>query len=335
MIDPHVHLRDWNQSDKETVEHGINQALSAGIDCLFDMPNTDPPILHRDEVIKRLKLGEKVCEKSKTYYHLYIGLTFDKDQIKQAVELYNEFFPRVIGLKMFVSNSTGNMGILNLENQKEMYCILKALNYTGVLAVHCENESFFNLNEYNNSLKRPSKAEVDAVRNQIKFAKETGFKGNLHICHISTPEALNLVKAARKKIKITCGITAHHALFNMEGENRNLRMNPPLRSRVEQEKMLEELEKGTIDWVESDHAPHTIVDKSKGACGIAGFANILRLVKELKKFCGDDQLKALFGENVKKTFKIEDKVNYDFSLENIDQRIKNLDDQYKVDIIKY
>ena len=333
MIDPHVHLRDWNQSNRETVEHGIRQALSAGIDSIFDMPNTDPPILHRTEVVSRLKLGEEVSKKNKTYYHLYIGLTFDKDQIKQAVELYNEFFPSVIGLKMFVSNSTGNMGILKLESQKEIYFMLKALNYTGVLAVHCENESFFNLNETYNSFKRPSKAEVEAVRNQISFSQEAGFGGTLHICHISVPESLKLVKEARKKSKITCGITAHHALFNIEGKNRNLRMNPPLRSRIEQEAMLEELKNGNIDWVESDHAPHTIIDKNKGACGIAGFANTLRLIKELKKSCEDNQLEALFGENVKKTFKIEDKVNYNFSLENIDQRIKILDDQYKADVI--
>lgn len=333
MIDPHVHLRDWNQSDKETIEHGVKQALFAGIDCLFDMPNTNPPILHRQEVIKRLSLGEKVSRENGTYYHLYIGLTFDKEQIKQAVELYNEFFPKVIGLKMFVSNSTGNMGILKLENQKEIYSLLKSLNYTGVLAVHCENEDFFNLQEENNSLKRPPLAEVEAVRKQISFVQNTGFQGNLHICHISTPEALALVKLARKSISITCGITPHHALFNVEGKNRNLRMNPPLRSKLDQEKMLEELKKGNIDWVESDHAPHTIVDKSKGACGIAGFANTLRLIKELKNSCSDSRLKALFGDNVKKTFKIDDKINYNFSLEKIDSRIKELDSQYKSDII--
>ena len=333
MIDPHVHLRDWNQSDKETVEHGINQALLAGIDCLFDMPNTNPPILHRAEVVKRLSLGEKLCKKSKTFYHLYIGLTFDKEQIKQAVELYNEFFPRVVGFKMFVSNSTGNMGILKEENQKEIYRLLRALNYTGVLAVHCENEAFFKENEENNSLKRPSIAEVEAVRKQIIFAQETGFEGNLHICHISTPESLELVKLARNKIRITCGITPHHALFNMEGKNRNLRMNPPLRSFLEQEKMLDELKKGTIDWVESDHAPHSSIDKAKGACGIAGFANTLRLIKILSPACTNSQLKALFGENVKKTFKINDKVNYNFSLENIDSRIKEIDSQYQADII--
>ena len=54
MIDPHVHLRDWNQSAKETLRHGLSVAYRAGLDAVFEMPNTDPPLVRREEIVKRI-----------------------------------------------------------------------------------------------------------------------------------------------------------------------------------------------------------------------------------------------------------------------------------------
>ena len=54
MIDPHVHLRDWNQAAKETLRHGLSVAWRAGLDGVFEMPNTDPPLTTRDAILRRI-----------------------------------------------------------------------------------------------------------------------------------------------------------------------------------------------------------------------------------------------------------------------------------------
>ena len=119
MIDPHVHLRDWNQKDKETVIHGMRVAASLGFTHLFDMPNTDPQCTSRDIILERLALGGEASEETGVSYHLYGGLTNNDEQIIEMVDTHSELFPLVIGLKMFLSHSTGNMGITDIEMQKQ------------------------------------------------------------------------------------------------------------------------------------------------------------------------------------------------------------------------
>ena len=62
MIDPHVHLRDWNESNKETILHGLETAWECGIDVLFDMPNTSPALTGRESVLRRIEDGRKATE---------------------------------------------------------------------------------------------------------------------------------------------------------------------------------------------------------------------------------------------------------------------------------
>ena len=79
-IDSHVHLRDFNQKNKETIKHGLEVARDSGVDAVFDMPNTDPPIMTKENVLDRLKLAKDAGVKE-VYYGLYIGLTSDREQI--------------------------------------------------------------------------------------------------------------------------------------------------------------------------------------------------------------------------------------------------------------
>ena len=120
MIDPHVHLRDWTQSDKETILHGMKVAASLGFTHLFDMPNTNPQCIDRDTILDRLAKGGEATEETGVSYHLYAGITTEDDQIKEMVELQEELFPLVVGLKMFLSQSTGNMGITDKKRQASL-----------------------------------------------------------------------------------------------------------------------------------------------------------------------------------------------------------------------
>ena len=320
MTDAHVHFRDWNQSSKETILHGMSVGAASGFNVFFDMPNTAPPVTTISAVKERLQLGQLAEQNLRTqgidvHYHLYCGLTADPTQIEQMVQAYNTYFPAVCGLKMFASQSTGNMGITNTSDQFKVYQTLTALNYTGVLAVHCEKESLFCSDQIGEKVQRPHSqvrppdSEVSAVHDQILFAMNSGFKGTLHIAHVSTAKSLSQVRdiKSKKLLKITCGATPHHILLNSSQETPILRMNPPLRPEFDRAAVWSSLFDGTIDWVESDHAPHTLSDKLSGACGIPGPEGMLLTIRALKKACmSEARLNELFCTNALKAFGLSD-----------------------------
>lgn len=316
MIDPHVHLRDWGQSAKETVLHGMKTAASAGFTHLFDMPNTSPVCTSRDVIISRLALGGEAADATGVSYHLYAGITNDMAQVREMVFLWRELFPLVIGLKLFAGNSTGNMGIVGIDAQREVFRTLVSSGYDGVLAVHAEKEELLHPERYvpgkyeTHSDARPAEAETESVRDLIMLARESGFKGTLHICHVSAASTIRLVSATRNDgLRITMGATPHHALLTQADaadSSRLLKMNPPLRSEEDRAFVFSSLLDGTIDWVESDHAPHTPEDKEKGASGIPGLPGMMLLLDRLRKNGADDELlKNLYGRNVISAFGLE------------------------------
>ncbi len=317
MVDPHVHLRDWKQSGKETVLHGMGVAKKAGITRLFDMPNTDPPLTGREIILKRLSLGLDVARKLSMHYHVFAGLTGDPDQVRDMVSLHSELFPLVVGLKMFLSHSTGNMGIVDIEEQRKVIRCLSASNYRGVLAVHAEKESLNNPSLYDpkdfssHSDARPPQSEIESVKDIISLVREEGFPGHLHICHISTEEAVNeVLKAKSEGLSISMGATPHHALLSRDDakdRKRGLKMNPPLRSRKDQMFIYSAIKEGLIDNIESDHAPHRAEDKLMGASGIPCFSGMLLLLQRLKEDgVPDASLRKLFGLNTLRIFGLEE-----------------------------
>jgi len=267
MIDPHVHCRDGKQAYKETIKHTFEIAEKQGVKRIFDMPNTEPPILLEKDVQKRLKLIPQI---RKTDYFLYMGATSNILQLKEAVRCYDKY-KEVIGIKLYAGKSVGNLSVAIKEEQRRIYEILSGLAYEGVIAVHCEKENHLKQELWNpsnpitHSYARPKEAEIESVKDQIDFVKEQKFKGILHICHVSCPESVELIERAREEIKITCGVTPHHILWNNKMLERPdgllYKMNPPLRDIKNVEKLRQYLKEGKIDWIESDHAPHAIGEK--------------------------------------------------------------------------
>lgn len=316
MLDPHVHLRDWKQRDKETLFHGFQAASCMGIDTLFEMPNTDPPITSERMIRERIADARQALDRLEALhggimtYGLYAGLTSDPLQQQEVLRAYHELFPLVIGFKLFAGHSTGNMGIIDVEDQLRVYRSLADAGFGGLLAVHCEKESLLRPDLWNpdvpgsHSEARPAEAETASVADQIEAAVRAGFKGILHICHVSCPETVELIEHIRSAgtidYTITCGVTPHHALLCTEGVSHagNLvKMNPPLRSRERQVRLYEMLRSGRIDWIESDHAPHTLTEKAAGASGIPGFAGYGRLVVSLlKDGVSQDEIRSLTGD---------------------------------------
>ena len=300
IIDPHVHLRDGIQSEKETLAHGLKTAEQAGFAGVFEMPNTNPPLTSEEAIFGRIAKAdhEKSRQNLKIFHGIYGGVTVHPRQISEIVRIYNNLFPRVVGLKMFAGTSTGDLAIISREEQQRVYEVLTKEGYRGVLAVHCEREDLFHPEIWDpstplsHSKARPPEAEQESVKDQINFAGKAGFQGILHVCHLSHPGTLKIIEEARDtcEFKITCGVTPHHALLSTEDqenldekEGMLLKVNPPLRNREEKNAIFVALLEGRIDWIESDHAPHTLADKlEEHASGLPGFPGYLFLIQRLK-----------------------------------------------------
>ncbi|MBN2534328.1 MAG: dihydroorotase [Spirochaetales bacterium] len=315
MIDPHVHLRDFHEQHKETVAHGLDVAFRAGLDGVFEMPNTDPPLVSKKVIKDRLDLADRVGVP--VFHGVYGGLTGNADQVKEMVDTWKELFPRVVGLKLYAGRSTGTLSVMSPQEQEKIIQALSFLGFTGVLAVHCEKESCFRHELYDpdipfsHTLLRPPESEVESIIDIISYARKASFKGTLHICHISTARSVAEVEKARKAkdIRITCGITPHHALLYdelMKEKNGHLlRMNPPLRPEKIQKAMLALLFKGKIDWIETDHAPHLLPEKNR-ASGIPGLPFYPHFIRRL---CGmgmsDELVRQLTHSSICDTFRID------------------------------
>jgi dihydroorotase len=317
-IDPHVHLRDWNQLCKETIRKGLYVAFLAGLDGVFEMPNTDPAIVSYDLIQKRLEQAEKEIEELgfKMFHGLYAGVTDNEQQIEEVLKGYYDF-QRVVGLKMFAGQSTGNMGLVNLKQQSKVYETLVENDYKGVLAVHCEKESLFGEGKFdlNNPIThaqiRNPQSEIESIRDQLMLAEKNQFQGTLYIVHASIPESISLInsyKQKRNSFDVVVGVTPHHTVLNqdyMDGKDGVLRkMNPPLRTKESADRMLELLLEGEIDFIETDHAPHTLKDKYEGyASGIPGlpfYPEFIKIVKE--KGMSYKMIQDLTHNNIERTF---------------------------------
>lgn len=314
-IDPHVHCRDWSQSYKSTIKSVTELARSQGVVAIFDMPNTEPPIFTKALVEKRLQTA--IDENCIDGYYLYMGITSRPEQVKEAVETYNGN-EKVIGFKMYAGKSTGELQISEVEQQEIVYETLAEREYEGMLAVHCEKDSLARMElwkpdqPYTWSMARPPEMEIESIKDQITLAKKNGFNGTLHVPHITTPEAVSIVDRERRNIDITCGVTPHHIALSTDDMNGidglSYKVNPPLRNRETAIRMKELLMEGKIDWIETDHAPHSAEEKSypgnktfmSGIPSLASYSNFLKGL--INDGFTSEQMEELTYGNIKEKF---------------------------------
>jgi len=319
FIDPHVHCRDWEQSYKATIRSVTDIARKQGVVAIFDMPNTSPPIISKELVNKRLKLAEdEGCLES---YYLYLGATRDPLQLREAAETVRDY-EKVVGIKLYAGKSVGGLAVTSEEDQKMVYEQLASINYDDVLVVHCEKEKLFREHLWNPSSPytwnqaRPPLAEIESVRDQIRFAKESGFKGHLHITHVSTPEAVNVIQEDKDRLRISCGVTPHHLMYSIQDmklrdgmmgkDGLKFKVNPPIRDEFSKNHLLRYLAEGKIDWIETDHAPHTrqekmYLDHPSGIQSLRYYSVFLGWLKDMG--LSDREIQGLTYDNIKRVFK--------------------------------
>ena len=296
MFDPHVHLRDWDEAAKETVVRGLQMAARAGLTGVVEMPNTSPALTDAATVRRRIQLGDAAREATRqatgidVYHGIWMGIGTDVATLEDLVALWRDEHPRVVGFKLYAGHSTGNLGLTEAQQRRAALLRLVQLGYDGPIAVHAEEEALLRPERWNpsepssHSLARPPVAEVESVRAMIALVREVRFEGLLHICHVSNPDSVELIAAARRAHatdrtpRFSCAATPAHLWLDVERQRKLERsrgvfwkLNPPLRDPVDRRRLVAQLENGLVDWIETDHAPHTYHDKvHRSASGLPG-----------------------------------------------------------------
>src|SRR5690606_33759721 len=130
----------------------------------------------------------------------------------------------------------------------------------------------------------PSIAESVHIARDILLAEAAG--AHYHVCHVSTKESVRVIRDAKRAgVHVTAEVTPHHLLLSEDdipGDDANWKMNPPLRAKEDLEALHEGLMDGTLDFIATDHAPHTLEEKANGMdkapFGIVGFETAFPLL---------------------------------------------------------
>ncbi|GAB4140027.1 MAG: dihydroorotase [Ignavibacteriales bacterium] len=257
LFDMHVHFREPGREDEETIETGSNAAAAGGFTGVACMPNTDPAI-DSSEIVGLIK------EKSKN--HLVDVFPIGAVSQNRAGEGLSPIAELVdAGAVAFSDDGTAVKTASLLKSALE-YCLM----FDKTIIDHCEEITLADgaMNEGLNSTTLglpplPSVAEDLIVARDILMAEYTG--GKIHIAHISSRNAVDLVRQAKAKgIKVTAEAAPHHFSLtddSLKTYDTNFKMSPPLRSEEDRMAIVEGLKDGTIDCIASDHAPHSIEEK--------------------------------------------------------------------------
>lgn len=282
IIDIHSHLRDMGQSEKETFVTGTKAAAYSGITTVFNMPNTKPPAITE----KQVRLWIEKAQKS-----IYTDVGFiagvpkriDEDEIKRILKL------GVIGFKIYPLSPLNEVNWEDSVNVQKLFRL--SSKYQVPIFIHAaynisdsEKEriikSFegkkFPLLELHDKL-NPVEKEEDyinfIINNYENLILENNFDPNnypiIHFCHVSTRNAYLIIKntlTLNQEFKISFEVTPHHLLLSNDillNNNNHGKVLPPLRKSDHSQYLFKQLESGNIPLIGSDHAPHTLTEKSK------------------------------------------------------------------------
>lgn len=279
FIDLHVHLREPGGEESETIETGLAAAVAGGFTAVCPMPNTRPV---NDSPAATQAMIEAGRRASRVRVFPIAAASYGSDG-----ETLTDFAAlRAAGAAAF-SDDGRPLKTPGLMRQ----ALSRARDLDMVIIDHCEEPAVsaggaLNAGEAATKLGLkgiPSASEDLCVARDLALAAETGAR--VHIAHISTLGAVELVRAAKAKgVHVTCEVTPHHFTLTDEDVARygsSAKMNPPLRSVADRDAMLHALESGVIDAIATDHAPHSPRLKSQPLAaapfGVIGLETALAL----------------------------------------------------------
>ena len=263
FIDLHVHLREPGGEKKETIATGTRAAARGGYTTLAAMPNTRPV---PDSVEQMDWVQNRIQETASVRVLPYASIT-----IRQLGRDLTDFE----GLKSAGAFAFTDDGVGVQSADMMLYAMKKAAAVNMAIVAHCEENTLINkgcvhegtFSKRNGLNGIPSVCESVQIARDVLLAEAAGC--HYHVCHVSTKESVRVIRDAKRAgIKVTAEVTPHHLLLTQDDIPDNLdpnfKMNPPLRDQADREALLEGLLDGTIDFIATDHAPHTSEEKNEG-----------------------------------------------------------------------
>ena len=268
IIDDHVHFREPGLTAKADIDSESRAAAAGGVTSYFDMPNTVPQTTTLEALDEKQRLA---ATKSHVNYAFFFGATNDNTSLFEKLDEH-----RIPGIKVFMGSSTGNM-LVDQEDALERIFSEAPLP----LMTHCEDTSIINANmaacqqNYGSDPAvwlHPIIRSEEACYASTCRALELAVKhsARLHVAHISTQRELRLIPANCLHT-ITAEATIGHLYFSQVDYNRlgtRIKVNPSIKSVIDQHELRMGLSDGRISVVATDHAPH-LLEQKQGGCAKA------------------------------------------------------------------
>ena len=265
-IDDQVHFREPGLTHKGNIFSESRAAVAGGITSFMEMPNTVPNTLTQDLLEEKYSIA---AENSLANYSFYMGASNDNLE-----EVLKTNASSVCGIKVFMGSSTGNMLVDNEQTLTNLFS-----NCEMLIATHCEDEATIrkNLEDYKGKygdnipvsahpLIRSAEACYLSSSFAVNLAKK--YDTRLHILHISTAKEVELFRndIPLKEKRITAEACVHHLWFSdndYEEKGNFIKWNPAVKTSGDREAIWKAVNDGRIDVIATDHAPHTLDEKSK------------------------------------------------------------------------
>jgi len=265
LIDDQVHFREPGLTHKATIATESRAAVAGGVTTFIEMPNTVPQATTQQLLQDKLFIAEKT---SFVNYSFMFGGTNDNLE-----ELLQTNPKTVAGIKLFLGSSTGNMLVDNLEVLEKIFSSTRL-----IISVHCEDEATIKKNTAHykalygadipielHPIIRSEEACYLSSSKAIALAKKTGAR--LHVFHLSTAKETALFRndIPLEEKQITAEVCVHHLWFSDEDykeKGTHIKWNPAVKTAQDRQGLWDALLDDRIDIIASDHAPHTLEEKS-------------------------------------------------------------------------
>ena len=319
IIDTHVHFREPGLTEKADIESESRAAAAGGVTSYFEMPNTVPQTTTMEALEDKF---QRAAKESHVNYTFFFGATNDNTALFSQLDSH-----RIPGIKLFMGSSTGNMLVDRDEALNRIFAQAKL-----PIMAHCEDTAIINRNMEEakkawgddpqvslHALIRSEEACVASTTKAVELAKK--HKARLHVAHVSTAEELELIPAnpvSSNNIaeKITAEVTVGHLFFSMLDHERlgaRIKVNPAIKSPVDQFMLRQSLNDGRITTIATDHAPHLLSQKEGGCAKAASgmpmvqfsLPTMLELVDE--KVLTIERLVQLMAHNPASLFEVRER----------------------------
>ena len=272
FIDAHVHLREdpsqqW--SYKEDFLTASRAAVHGGVTTVADMPNNPLPAISKESIKEKIELSKKAI----------INILFYGGVVSENLQQLKEFSDLVCGYKIYAAETTGKL----ILKEEDMEDAIRVIAETGKSIVfHCE---------------------VNDLEKILGLGKK--YNAKTHIAHVSKKSEIEIIKQYKDKMQLTCETCPHYLFFTRD--NFKQKVKPEIGNQGDRSALLEALKNGTIDILATDHAPHTIEDKVKGASGFPGLDTYGNFVAWLLNELKPEQIVRLTSKNPAKLLGINNR----------------------------